>query len=452
MQLSRTLIGRLGWTTGGYAAVQALRLVSNIVLARLLAPELFGIMVLVTTLRTGIELLSDVGIGQNIVRSRRGEEPTFYNTAWTVQVVRGFLLGAVFVSLAGPLARFYEDDALRPLLTVAALFFVVDGFQSPGRHLVQRRVDTKRFVIFETSVATISVAATIILALIRPDAWALLFGNLFGAVVGVAGTYFLLPGIRHRFILDRSAFREILSFGKWVFFSSMVYFLAVNFDRLYMGKSFAFAVLGVYGIARSLSDILGQLAARFGSMLIFPMVAASSDDMVELRRRLSSRRPLLLVAAAAALGAFLCISDVLVEFLYDERYRAAATMLPVLCIGVWFSILCTVNESVLLGIGRPAYGAMGNAAKLVTLFVGLPLVIPVAGIPGAICVIAASEMARYFPIWFGERRQHLGFARRDALVTLMLAGIVLALRSLFWSLGLTPGLDALFSLPLSLLP
>ena len=89
------MVQRLGWTTGSYAVVQSFRLFSNVVLARLLAPELFGIMLIVNTLRTGVELLSDIGIGQNIVSNKNGEIADFYNTAWAIQILRGIVLAIV---------------------------------------------------------------------------------------------------------------------------------------------------------------------------------------------------------------------------------------------------------------------------------------------------------------------------------------------------------------------
>ena len=72
---------------------------TNLALTRILVPELFGIMMIVNTVRTGIELLSDIGIAQSVIRSSRGEQPVFYNTAWTLQVARGaalFLLCALW--------------------------------------------------------------------------------------------------------------------------------------------------------------------------------------------------------------------------------------------------------------------------------------------------------------------------------------------------------------------
>src|SRR5258708_36511693 len=100
------------WTIGAYGISQVLRLVTNIFLARLLAPDIFGTMLIVYSLRTGLELISDVGIGQNIVYNKNAENPDFYNTAWSLQLIRSVVLWLVFLAAAVPIARFYQSPVL----------------------------------------------------------------------------------------------------------------------------------------------------------------------------------------------------------------------------------------------------------------------------------------------------------------------------------------------------
>ena len=128
MGVSRAMVVRLGWTTFGYGAVQILRLISNVVLARLLAPPIFGLMAVVNTVRTGVELLSDVGILQNIVSNPKGDDPSFYNTAWTIQALRGIVLAACGLILSVPVARFFNHPELATILPVASVFFIFTGF------------------------------------------------------------------------------------------------------------------------------------------------------------------------------------------------------------------------------------------------------------------------------------------------------------------------------------
>src|SRR5436309_14283121 len=108
----KSIAVRLGWMSMSYGAVQLLRLLNNVILARLLAPPIFGLMALVTAIRTGVELLSDVGIMQNIISTPGGDNPDFYDTAWTLQVLRGVAIAGISIVLAVPIARFFNYPAL----------------------------------------------------------------------------------------------------------------------------------------------------------------------------------------------------------------------------------------------------------------------------------------------------------------------------------------------------
>src|SRR4051794_31786373 len=96
------------WTIAGYGTSQVLRFGSNLVLAKLLFPQAFGLMAIVNGVMQGLVMLSDVGIGQSIIRHNRRDDPEFYNTAWTLQVIRGMLLAIMGVALAWPIGQFYN--------------------------------------------------------------------------------------------------------------------------------------------------------------------------------------------------------------------------------------------------------------------------------------------------------------------------------------------------------
>src|SRR5439155_8653576 len=144
----KSFVVRLGWTTASYGAGQFLRLLNNVILARMLAPPIFGLMAIVNSIRTGVELLSDIGITQNIISSPNGDDPLFYDTAWTLQVMRGFLLAGASIVLAVPIARFFNYPELAEILPVASLFFLFTGFNSTTRGLVQKQLQIARVSLF----------------------------------------------------------------------------------------------------------------------------------------------------------------------------------------------------------------------------------------------------------------------------------------------------------------
>ena len=442
--LTRGAIVKIGWTTISYGVVQFIRLLNNIVLARLLAPQLFGLMVIVNAIRTGIELLSDVGISQNIVSNPKGASPDFLDTAWTLQVLRGLFLGAVCFLSGNFATDFFDQHALAEVLPVAALFFVFTGFDSTGRALVQKQLLVKRLSVFEVGIALLSFAAHVSLALITPTIWALVLGSVVSGAATLVASFFLVPGLRHRFMIHRASARQLIVFGKWIFLSSIIYFLAMNFDRLYLSQQIPLAALGIFGIARTLADTVTLLVARCGNMLLFPMVAAMQAEGPEVRRHLRSGRRQLLFGAAIALALFVAHSDRIVALLYDERYQAAATILPALLLGVWFAILSTVNESILIGIRKPAASAFANVAKFVAYLVAVPLAFQSYGLPAAVLVLSAGEAVKYAMLWLFGRREHLGFGRDDLVLTIIFGMAILGFRELLVAAGLTGGIEQLY--------
>jgi O-antigen/teichoic acid export membrane protein len=446
----RFLLKNTIWTVGTYGIQVALRLVTSIILARLLAPELFGIMVIVTSLKVGIELISDVGIAQNIIYHKDANDPEFYNTAWTLQVIRSIGLWLITVIAAVPISRFYQSPILAFVVPLVVFNSVLFGFSSVSVPLMQKRFQVGRLNLFEIAFAVFSLITSVIFAYLSRTIWALVFGGLFQSAVFMVSSHFLLPDVRHRFYLSKQYTKEILHFGKWIFVSSIVYFLSTNFDRLYLAKVIELQVLGVYGIARSISEMLGVMVLRFGNYILFPLISSHHQvPRSELRHQLSPIRVRSLLVVGTGFSLIVAISDLPIKIFYDERYQAASWMLPLLLTGSWLSILANLNEATLLGLGRPFYSAIANCSKFVFLLIGLPVGVTTFGLSGAILIVAVSDLFRYIPIAIGQSRERFSFVAQDFFVTLF---VLLLIALWVWLRGVA-GLGYSFeSLPINVSP
>jgi len=100
------------WTIASYGSSQLIRFASNLILTRLLLPELFGLVGLAYVFITGINLFSDIGLGPSIVQNKRGDDPQFLNTAWTMQVIRSLFIWICLLIITKPISDFYEDPRL----------------------------------------------------------------------------------------------------------------------------------------------------------------------------------------------------------------------------------------------------------------------------------------------------------------------------------------------------
>src|SRR5688572_17873197 len=157
----------------GQGGSKGLRLISNMILSRLLFPEAFGLMTMVNFLVLGLSMISDVGILPNIIQHTRGDEPAFLNTAWTIQVLRGtalLLLGALF---AYPLSVYYEQPDLVTLAPIACLTALFNGFDSTNIATMRRKITLGRVVAIEVISQAGAMAVMIVHAFYFRNVWAL---------------------------------------------------------------------------------------------------------------------------------------------------------------------------------------------------------------------------------------------------------------------------------------
>ena len=109
------------WTVMDYGCTMGIRILNSAILTRLLMPEAFGLMALVVTLIVGVSLMSDIGLGPNVIQSRRGDDPVLLNTVWTLQILRGAAIFVISLILAPVMARIYHEPRLMALLPALGL-------------------------------------------------------------------------------------------------------------------------------------------------------------------------------------------------------------------------------------------------------------------------------------------------------------------------------------------
>ncbi|MEA5541401.1 oligosaccharide flippase family protein [Limnoraphis robusta Tam1] len=424
------------WTLVGYGGAQGLRLVSNLILTRILVPELFGLMALVHTFIMGVALFSDIGIRPSIIRSPRWNDPVFLNTAWTLQVLRSCWIWIGCLILAWPVSQFYNDSRLLWLLPVAALTILINGFASTSLATLSRKLEIGKITIVEFGTQIISLAVTIIWASITPTVWALVGGNIVSSIIKTVWSHRLDPESSNWFAWEKETLKEILSFGRWVFVSTMMTFLASQADRLILGRLFTLQLLGVYTVAFTFADLPRQIVHRISQQIMFPVISKYADlDRPSLRAKILQKRKLLLMGLAVMVTVLASFGDIIIEILYDERYQEAGWMLPILAVGLWPLLLSATIDRALYAIGNPKSVAFGHSLKFLYMITVLPAGYKLFGIVGAITVIAFNDLPSYCAVNYGLWQEKLSCFRQDLLATLLMLGLLFVVCLGRYSLG-----------------
>ena len=174
---------------------------------------------------------------------------------------------------------------------------------------------------------------------------------------------------------------ELISFGRWIFVSTAMTFLATQSDRLILSKFFSFSTLGVYTIAFNFAQLPKTIIGKLNAQIIFPIFAKKMNSpRPQLLKKFLAKRKLLLAFCSTLVILVVCFGDFVIETLYTEEYIDAAWILPLLAIGLWPLIL---NESInkfLFAINRPQYNALGTFLKFLYMIGILPLVFIYKGI------------------------------------------------------------------------
>jgi O-antigen/teichoic acid export membrane protein len=424
--LRQRVLNSSSWTLAGYGVSQALRLAGNLILTRLLFPEAFGMMAIVQALIYGVTMLTDVGIGPSIVQKASGNDPNFLNTAWTVQIVRGFLAWGGLCALALPMAQFYGEPLLAGLIPVVGLTAIIGGFNSTKLHTAQRNMEVARVTQIEIGTYALGLLFTVYLAWLMQSVWALVWGSVTTASLKMIASHIALHGITNRLVWDRDAVNHLRGFGRWILLSSALTFLSVEGARLLIGAMLDMRQLALFTLASTMSLMFWQAMQLLTSRVFFPAYSEvhriNPKNLITVlyKARLSIILPNWILAVL-----FVYFGSYLMEVLYDQRYHGSGIMLKQLAAGSLVACIWGSYSNVLLAVGKVASMTLLTAiqigCKVGAIYIGYHY----GGGTGIVMGVAAANWVMYPVHAFVMRRNGLWQPKLD-LVFLAASVLVVA--------------------------
>lgn len=395
------------WVLAGYAFSQITRFGGNLVLTRLLIPEMFGVMAIVNLLLAGLTMFSDVGLLQNIVQSDRGEDSDYLNTAWTIQILRGFLIFIIALLISVALYYFnqyglipsnttYSYAQLPVIMASMSVIAVIAGFNSIHLLLLNRKLMMIKLVFIEVFSQCSGLAIMLFLAWKNHDIWALVTGTIATSFITLFLSHTTKTGPRCRFFWDTNAVREIIHFGKWIFISSILGFLLNQGDRLVLGWLIGPEQLGVYTVAFFLATAGKDLLMKLVGSVFFPVLSeVGRNDPSNLKQIYYKLRYKIDIASMFIAGLLYAIGSDIINILYDDRYTEAGWMIQILSL-VLVSVGYMLSSQCFLAVGRPKLETTQIIVQLLSLYILMFLGYWFIGLEGAIWGITLASIVRVF--------------------------------------------------------
>lgn len=394
------------WVSLSGAIGGALNIVRSIVLARLLSPEMFGLMGLASIAIRTIETFTRPGISQALIARQRefGEASA---TAFTLLIGRGLLLAFLLLVFASFIAEFYGSEQLESVLAVLSLTFVIGGFANINTIARQRELDFRSLTYLGLVGSVLTTAVTVAAAFWLRNVWALVIGQVASVSFATLLSYYFIPG-RVRIALDREIARELVTYGKFITGSSIMMFIAAEIDSLVLGKIVSLEVLGLYTLAYTIANLVTANISKIVSSIMMPAYSKLQSDVPAVRNAYLQSLNLVMLGIVPISVGLILVAEPLILIVYGEKWVPAATGLQILAVFGLVRSLASFTGYLFEGIGMPRIAFQIGTLRMLAV---VTLIVPMVywlGLEGAAIAATVGVTVQWLSgVYFLDRRLSL---------------------------------------------
>jgi O-antigen/teichoic acid export membrane protein len=363
MSVEQETVSGLKWIAFAKVSGQVVSWTATLLVMRLLLPQDYGLMAVVTVVISVLSNVAELGIGASVIQSREVTREELAKISGLVTLVSI----AVFAGLcaAAPLiAQVYEMPRLTLLIQVAATQFLISGVATLPQALAQRKFRFRRLAAVEVTWVVVASITTLALAWYGAGVWALVIGSLSGALVRtlmLAIDGFVWPSFR------LSGVRKFLAVGGAVMFGRMSWQVVYQSDVIIGARRLSVGDVGAYSVAIQLATLPMQRIMGILNQVALPAFARLQDERERLRRRLLEGVRLLTAISLPILWGISSVAEELVGVVLGEKWAPAVYPLQVVSLVVPLRMINAVFATAGLGIGRAALDFRNNVTTAIIL-------------------------------------------------------------------------------------
>jgi O-antigen/teichoic acid export membrane protein len=387
------------WTTAGAVFRTFFQLLQVGILARLLEPEDYGLMALVSVVLGFAMVFADMGVNSAFVQRQDVTQEQRSSLFWlNIGVAIALTLVVFFCSPF--IAGFFNDERLFPVLQLASLTFVSIALGQQIKMNAEKELAFRPLVLIEMIAAIAGFFVAVVAALYGLGVYALVLGTLInGAMVTILAWIILSRGWRPMFRFRATDIRSFLGFGLALVSNNLINELNRSADLLVGGRALSVSSLGVYSLPRQMvyhvQGVVNPIITRVG----FPLIASVQTDIPKVRYiYLQTLNMCASTNAPLYIGVAFFSPEIVQIFLGDD-WLSAADILRLLAIWGFFRSTGNPLGSLLLGVGRADLALYWNLMLLLILFPALWAGAQY-GAMGLAWMLVGVSIAMFVPGWY----------------------------------------------------
>ena len=342
----------LGWLGASELFVRITRLVTAIVLARMMDPVIFGVAALVLTINEIIRVFNRNGIGAKIVQCSEFELEDICNTAYRLNLIFCISLFLLQCLVAYPLAQFYNTPALVPMLQVLSLTYLLMPFGMVQASLVQREQRLKTVALIDGGQVGIDNVITTLLALTGLGAWAIVLPKFLTAPIWVIGyrcSHSWRPcGSYTGFTL----WRDVFKFGRYYLSIELLKTARLNVDNMIIARLLGMEALGLYYFARNAGLGFSLTLINAINSALYPNLCDVKGNIEALKLRFTRNLKQIALIAVPLISLQAGLAFIYVPIVFGEQWLSAIPILTLLCLSALPRPLAESASALALATGR----------------------------------------------------------------------------------------------------
>jgi O-antigen/teichoic acid export membrane protein len=339
------------WMLGARAGDRIFQLIRLVILARLLSPDDFGIMGILTLSLMILDTFSKFGLDSALIQTKK-KIHAYLDTFWTFTIGRNIVLFVIFFLASDWTAAFFEVPDAAWAFKIIAFSFIIQALTNPGIVYFRKELHFKKEFAYLLSGTIVDFAVAIIAAIIFQNFWALILGYLAGSIVRLIASYLLHP-YRPKLSFNQKRFMELFGFGKWIFIMATLVFLITSGDDLLVGKLLGVTMLGFYQMAYKLSNLPATEITNVISQVTFPAYSKMQDAKKTLQKAyLKTMQLTSFLSVPLSVLLFVLAFDSVLFFLGEKWLPIVPAMQILVLFGLNRS-LAAGSGSVFLGTNNP---------------------------------------------------------------------------------------------------
>lgn len=414
------------WTAIQKYSTMLIGFISGIILARLLTPEDYGAIGMLSIFMSLAEVFIDAGFGSALIQ-KKSPTTNDYSTVFYFNIGMSLLLYLVLFFSAPAIADYYRMPILRKILRIQGLILFVYAFSIIQRNQIRKNLQFRKLSMITIITSIVSLIVTVVMAYRGCGVWSLVAQNFIGASIPCV-FFWVSVNWKPSMAFSWASFKELFGFGSFMFFTSFLTTFSQRISSLLIGRKYDSAAMGYYTKATTTSQYATLSIAGVMIQTTYPLYASVQDDrdrLINLVKRITSTLAYISIP-------FLCVLIIIAKplflLLYSERWLACVPYFQVLCFGGIAGCLLSVNQQAIAAIGKSriffVWTVVKECAGITLQVVGLT----VWGMKGLLIGNALSAWFSYF-VNIALVSKHVGyksFQQIKDLVPVLIVSIIAA--------------------------